>query len=384
MEYAPYQDTSHKKPANNNEEAASLAENNPEAFRSTHTNSFHQLLKELRCSLLVSTYQAGKLIIVRESEGSLNTHFRVFNKPMGMRADKSRIDLGTQNEIIEFRNIPAAASKIEPKGKHDACFIASNSHTTGDIDIHEMARDDQGRLWFINTRFSCLCTLDPNYSFSPQWRPPFISHYSPEDRCHLNGLGMREGKPRYVTALGSSNKKGGWRKNKAKGGILMDIQNNRVIAQGLSMPHSPRFYGKQLWVLESGNGSIARVDEETGELSTLCVLPGFTRGIDFVGELAFVGLSQVRESAVFSGIPITERVPENERCCGVWVVNLRSGEILAFLKFEGIVQEIFSVEIIPDTLFPELLEPNDPLINSSYVLPDNALKDVKMPQKDKK
>lgn len=118
---------------------------------------------------------------------------------------------------------------------------------------------------------------------------------------------MRDGEPRYVTALGTTDTAGGWRKDKANGGMLMDITDDQMIAQGLSMPHSPRWYRDKLWVLESGAGSLATVDVETGELSTIVELPGFTRGLDFVDRYAIIGLSQVRETAVFAGLPLTER-----------------------------------------------------------------------------
>jgi len=194
----------------------------------------------------------------------------------------------------------------------------------------------------------------------------------PDDRCHLNGLCLLNGRPKYVTALGETDK--GWRENKAKGGILMDIETNQILRRGLSMPHSPRWYGNRLWLLESGNGSLATLDLASGQLNTIAQLPCFTRGIDFCGNLAFLGLSQVRESALFSGIPLTERI--EERTCGVWVVNLQTGKTVAFLRFEQAVQEIFAVSVLHDIRYPELLAWDDKLIANSYMLPDAALKDV--------
>lgn len=343
-------------------------------FSSVHTQSLPQILRSGRLSLLVTTYQAGKLIVVRENGGKLNTHFRVYRKPMGLAGGYDRFALGATNEILEYRNMPALASRLEPADRHDSVFIPRSRQVTGDIDIHEMAYDRSNVLWFVNTRFSCLCTRDFEHSFVPRWRPPYVSGYAPEDRCHLNGLAMRDGVPRYVTMLGKTDTRGGWRENKRNGGLLMDIEGNRVIVDGLSMPHSPRWYRDQLWVLESGYGALSRVDEQTGEITRICELPGFTRGLDFYGDLAFIGLSQVRESAVFSGLPLTERT--QERQCGVWVVNINSGETLGFLRFEGSVQEIFAVQTVPGATFPDVLEDADPLILSSYALPDAALKEV--------
>ena len=100
-------------------------------------------------------------------------------------------------------------------------------------------------------------------------------------------------------------------------------------------------------------------------------MPGFTRGLDFYGSLAFIGLSQVRESAVFSGIPLTERL--TERTCGVWVVELATGRTVAFLKFEDAVQEIFAVQVLPQARFPDLINDDPKILSDSFVLPDDTL-----------
>ena len=344
-----------------------------EPLRSVHTSNFPQILKQLKISLVVSTYQAGKVIVLREDGEHINTHFRIFNKPMGIAANRERIAIGCASQIWELHNIPAVAPKVEPQGRHDACYIPRNVHVTGDIDIHEMSWGKEG-LWFVNTRFSCLCTIDKNYSFVPRWRPPFVKALTPEDRCHLNGLAMVDREPKYVTALGQTNTIGGWRDRKATGGILMDVETQEIMSTGLSMPHSPRWYNNRLWVLESGNGSLGAIDTASGKLDTVTTLPGFTRGIDFYGSLAFIGLSQVRETAVFSGIPLTERL--EARICGVWVVDLITGKTIAFLRFEDAVQEIFAVRVLPNISFPEIIDWDEKLIASSYVLPDEALADV--------
>ena len=345
----------------------------PDPLRSVYTHTLGEILKQTGVSLAVSTYQAGKVILVRydpETE-TVNTHFRGFNKPMGIAADASRLAIGGTNTVWYYRNMPAVARKLEPPGKHDAAYLPRRVHVTGDIDIHEMAWAADGDLWIVNTRFGCLCTLDADHSFYPRWRPPYLSALAPEDRCHLNGLAMLNGRPQFVTALGQTDTQGGWRENKARGGLLMEVPTSRILLRGLSMPHSPRWYNNRLWFLESGEGSLALANVRGGTWQTVATLPGFTRGIDFYGPLAFIGLSQVRESATFSGIPLVERL--TERTCGVWVVDIRDGRTLGFLRFEEGVQEIFAVQVLPNIRFPEMLEWTDDRLKHSYVLPDEAL-----------
>src|SRR5204863_613013 len=199
-------------------------------------------------------------------------------------------------------------------------------------------------LWMVNTRFSALCTLDADSSFVPRWRPPFVTQLAAEDRCHLNGMAIVDDRVRYVTALGDTNIAGGWRENKARGGLLLDVDSGATVLRGLSMPHSPRQYDGRFFILESGKGTIAAADLRSGRVETIAQLPGFTRGLAFAGPYAFVGLSQVRESNVFGDIPLTDRVAERE--CAVYAIDLRSGNVAAFLRFEGDVREIFDVQVL--------------------------------------
>ena len=357
-----------------------------QSLRSVFTSNFPDILRQLNISLAVSTYQAGRLILIRYEEtgkdqpehtGVINTHFRFFDKPMGICLKKDRLCIGGTHTVWEYRNVPATVNKLEPPGRHDACYVPRSIHFTGNIDIHEMSWSNDDELWLVNTRFSCLCTLDRDHSFYPRWRPDFVSALAPEDRCHLNGLAMRDGKPRYVTALGETNSRGEWRSNKVNGGILIDIDNGEVMLRGLSMPHSPRWYRDKLWFLESGKGALCQVDLDSHAVKPIASMPGFTRGIDFFGPLAFIGLSKVRETAVFSGLPITKDL--TERACGVWVVNIETGETLAFLRFESEVEEIFAVQVLPGMHYPELLPSDAPLVTETYVLPDEALADVELP-----
>ena len=336
-------------------------------LRSVYTQSFPEFLNQLGSSMIVSTYQTGKLITARYDGGQLNTHFRNFPRPMGLAVAPGGIAIGTRAEVLDYRNFPAVAPKVEPRGKHDACFLPRNKHFTGDIRIHEI-EFAQGELWMVATNFSCLVTVDAERSFIPRWKPPFISALTSEDRCHLNGLCVIDNAPRYVTALGETDEPGGWRENKAGGGILMDVESGEIVLTGLSMPHSPRWSEDRLCVLESGKVTLSVADLDAGTVETVAELPGFTRGLLFAGGLAFIGLSQVRETATFGGLPLMERL--DERLCGVWAVNPHSGQIVGFLRFEELVQEVFDVALLPGVRYPEIAEEASDAATNSFVLPE--------------
>lgn len=339
-----------------------------EPFHSVHTAAMPALLERAGISLLVSTYQSGRLIALRNDNGVVNTHFRTLARPMGIAVGAGRLAVGTQREIIEYRDQPAVAAKIEPAGSHDACYLVRRRHVTGDVSVHDMAFDADGELWFVNTRFSCLATIDAEHSFVPRWQPKFISALAAEDRCHLNGLAMVGGRPGFVTAFSAGDEAGSWRTCKTDSGLVIDVATNEIVVTGLSMPHSPRWHDGRLWVLESGRGRVGIVDVTSGRVETVAELPGFTRGLTFVGRYALVGLSQVRES-VFDGLPLTQR--DEPRRCGVWIIDTSTGRVVGFLQFEGSVREVFDVQVL-DARMPEILELDDALLSGSFVVPARA------------
>jgi len=367
-------------------------------FHYTQTESFVALLQELGASLLVTTYQANKLLVVRahsplsplgrgKGEGyGLSTLVRTFERPMGLAADARRLAVGTRGQVWLLRNAPDIAPRLEPAGRHDACFLPRSCHVTGDIGVHEMAwahsplSHDGGSgvggegddLWIVNTRFSCLCTLHPDYSFVPRWRPPFISALAAEDRCHLNGIVLLGGQPRYVTALGETDTRDGWRPNKASGGCLIDVPTGEIVARGLCMPHSPRLHEGRLWLLDSGTGQLQFIDPATGRRETVAELPGYTRGLALLGPYAFVGLSKIRETSAMDGVPLALR--RNELKCGVAVVDIRSGSAVATLEFQTAVEEIFDVQLLAGPRFPEVIGFQKDEIHNTFIVPTTSPK----------
>ncbi|MBV9125618.1 MAG: TIGR03032 family protein [Planctomycetes bacterium] len=319
-----------------------------------HTGNFVGLLEQLRLSLLVSTYQAGKVLAVGTHAGAIAISFHNFEQAMGVAVKPGRVAVGTRRQIWTLRSAPDLAARIEPAGQYDACFLTRSAHYTGPIHGHELTWSGD-ELWIVNTLFSCLCTLQEEYSFVPRWRPPFISALAAEDRCHLNGMALVAGRPRYVTALAECDTPAGWRPTKATSGCLIDVDSGQVIARGLAMPHSPRVHDHRLWVLDSGHGRLSVVDAAGGRVEPVAHLKGYTRGLALHGGFAFIGLSRIRETSVFGGIPIAEQRDQLE--CGVAVVDLQSGRQVAALVFRSGVEEVFAVQTLPGVRCPTLAGP---------------------------
>ena len=306
-----------------------------------YSNNLGELLRHLEVSLFFSTYQAGKLGLVTVRDNNLDIAFHNFERVMGMAIDSQRMAVGGKDWVYFLQNDRAIAKQIEPVGSYDACFLTRSGQYTGDVSIHDLAWGGK-ELWLVNTRFSCLCTLSNKFNFLPQWRPSFVSALVPEDRCHLNGMAMVKGMPKYVTVLGRTDTAGGWRDDKANGGCILEVPSSKAIAEGLSMPHSPRVYRDRLWVLNSGRGELTVIDP-SGRLEKVISLPGYTRGLAFAGKYAFVGLSKIRETAIFGNLPICDRFDELK--CGIAIVDLQTRKMISCLEFKQGVDEIYDVQI---------------------------------------
>ena len=314
-------------------------------------------LAEQQISLALTTYQTGKLFLVGRGEDQRISVFeRTFNRSMGCWADPDgqTLWMSSQYQVWRFEN---ALVPGEWHQGYDRLYIPRAAFTTGDLDIHDVTVEDTGRVVFVATHFNCLATLSERASFTPLWRPSFISALVPEDRCHLNGLALRDGRARYVTVVSQSNVADGWRDRRNNGGCVIDVQNNEVVASGLSMPHSPRWYHDKLWVLNSGTGEFGSINMEQGCFEPLAFCPGYLRGLSFVGDYAVVTLSKPRGDMTFGGLKLEDQLSSQdaEAQCGLQVIDLRTGAIAHWLRFEGMVTELYDAVVLPRVARPKAL-----------------------------
>ncbi|MGG1948133.1 TIGR03032 family protein [Trinickia sp. NRRL B-1857] len=320
------------------------------------TGRFLEVLASLKCSLALSRRPSGVALLGVEN-GIPTLSACVLPRSMGMTVSGNRLAVATIQELMMFANVSTLAPHYPARpGYYDAMFVPRMTYYTGDLDLHDMAFDKQVVL-AVNTRYSCICVIDGYFNFTSIWQPPFITDSRPDDRCHLNGMAFHGGKVRYATALGDTDVPFGWRANMADGGIVMEVPSGRIVARGLSMPHSPRLIGGRLHVLEGGRGQVLQIDPVTGDKRVLATLPGFTHGLAEYGGVLFVGLSKLREKRGPQGLPI-----EQERetlVAGVAAIDAGSGEVLGILQFYNGVHEVFDVQVLPNVLRAEILSPGE-------------------------
>ena len=334
-----------------------------------HSENLVEILGQIEGSLLLTTYQAGCVAAIGVSLGSLFVSVHRYERAMGLAIAADRIAIGGGPQIWYLQSMPALARYIQPAGKFDSCYVTRSSHVTAEIHSHEMAFAGP-QLWFVNTLFSCLCTLHPQMSFLPHWKPQFVSAMAPEDRCHLNGLALENGRPRYVTALSQTDTAQGWRPVKAHGGVLIDVPGNAIVRTVCRCPTPPG-------CTRAGSG---------------CSIPGppgwspSTRAADRSRPWPSSRASRVgspsRALTPSSVCPGSANRPPLETCpsrkrdelkCGMAVVELASGKIASLFEFKEGIHEIFAVEVLGGTACPAISGPFVDKDNTQpiYTMPDN-------------
>ncbi|HMQ48605.1 MAG TPA: TIGR03032 family protein [Saprospiraceae bacterium] len=337
-------------------------------FSCRYSPNIPELLRQLNCTLAISTYQAGKVIFLSaKDDNQLIQLPRTFKKPMGIALKGQQMAIATLDEVLVLANSPELAWHYPPMPQqYDALYMPRATYYTGMLDLHDLEWSNQG-LIAVNTSFSCICLIDDTYSFKPIWQPPFITKLAHEDRCHLNGLALHKGQARYVTAFNQGDISKSWRENITTSGILMDMDSQEIIASELPMPHTPRIINDNLLVLFSATGELVSIHTETGKWDSICQIDGFVRGMDHCGDYLFIGLSRLRKnSSTFAQLPLSHQA----QWAGIAVVHLPTGALVGMIQYLASVDEIYDIRVLSGVQRPNILNTEKEQYKKGVVTPD--------------
>jgi len=341
-------------------------------FSCSFTPNVPELMSRLKCTLAITTYQAGKIVFISpKNENNLVQLPRTFPKPMGVALAENgdKIALACKDEITVFKNSQALAYSYPAKPKvYDALYMPRSKYYVGPVDIHDLMWGNDG-LYAVNTLFSCIAKIGEDFSFTPYWKPPFITDIAPEDRCHLNGMAMVNGKPKYATAFCKGNTPRSWRDVVTTDGILMDMESNEVILDHIPMPHSPRIFNDELYLLLSATGEFIKVDVEKKSYEVICNLNGFVRGMAHHKDYVFIAISKLREnSSTFAKLDIAGKSKDAK----IMIVHLPTGSIQGEIKYHSSVDEIYDIQILPDKIRPNIMNSAKEDHKLGVVLPEST------------
>lgn len=323
-------------------------------FDIIYSENLPKIFFENKFSVLITTYQAGKLIILGSKNGKELYQTPIsLKKPMGIALQDKKMAVACLDEILFFSSEENVQDVLNLDGSnYDNAYTHRSTYHTGILDVHDLSFGE-GVLWGVNTLLSCLAVYDINFSFRPKWKPPFIQALVPEDRCHLNGMAILNKVPKYVTALSKTNVEKGWREDKMKTGVLMSVPEGEIIMDSLAMPHSPRIYENKLYVLESGNGNLIEMNMETNEWKVIFNFGCFVRGLSFIGNVAVIGKSKIRETSKdFNDL----QVKEGSTNAGLIFFDIVKKQVVGGINYTNSVEEIFDVQILENTTNPAILK----------------------------
>jgi uncharacterized protein (TIGR03032 family) len=347
-------------------------------FALTYSPNIPEILYKLNFTLVISTFQAGKVIFLSAVDSEKLVQLpRTFSNAMGIAISGPKIAIACKSDLIVLKNFPQLAKNYPAQpATYDALYIPKCKYYTGALDLHDMNYIGN-RLIAVNTLFSCLAEINEEFSFQPIWQPPFISRLAPEDRCHLNGMVVKDNQVLYVTALGKTDTKQGWRGDKLHGGLIIHVPSGEIVMNGLSMPHSPRIYKDKLFFLNSAMGELRICDPEKSTSEVIVNLGGFARGMTLVDDYLFIGMSKLRHTTdVFSTLPIAKT-----SFAGIQVVDLKVGKVTGQIRYETSVEEIYDVKALKGMRRPGILNEEKEDAKNAITLPDTSYWAV--PEKDK-
>ncbi|RZO68065.1 MAG: TIGR03032 family protein [Parvularculaceae bacterium] len=320
------------------------------------SNGLTDWFLENNLSVALSTYQAGKIIFLgAKPNGERWIHNRSVGVCKGMALDAAGFWVATDEQLIRFGDL---LSDVGPDNESDAIFAPRKSFYTGNLDGHDVALLGDKDPVFVNTLFNCLSRPSSDYSFEPYWKPKFITELVAEDRCHLNGLAVKDGAPAYVTSIAQTNSLDAWRGKRDDGGVVIDVNTDEVVCENLSMPHSPRWHNGALWVHNSGRGEFGKIDLKSGNFQPITFCPGYLRGMAFFGDIAIVGLS-IPRNKTFGGLKLQSSL-ENyklEAQCGIYFIDTVAGEVIHSVIFDGVVKELYDVLLLSEMTHPSMISP---------------------------
>lgn len=329
-------------------------------------------LREVGGSLAFTTYQSARLFLLSAAEdGKTNAQERIMGAAMGLAVDDKGMWVANQQQAWRFSNL---GPQTLGETAFDAVYMPRKGYFLGPCDAHDILADvsfkgERHELLFVNTHYSCIAAIDDHYNFRPVWKPDFISAISLGDRCHLNGMCARDGELAYATLCGRSDEPLGWKPMKSGGGCVVDIATDKIVYEGLSMPHSPRWHDGKLWLLDSGNGDFGYVDFTSGKLVAVGMCPGFARGLTFVGGYAVIGVSRLRENTFASGLSVLGRMESQhiQQTCGLLVIDPNTGKLVHWLTIEGTVTELYDVAFLPGVMQPYTPGFSEPQLHRALV-----------------
>jgi uncharacterized protein (TIGR03032 family) len=224
----------------------------------------------------------------------------------------------------------------------------SSTFYPGSLYIHDLALLGSD-LYANAVGQNAVARLKPDGSFERRWWPKCIDHGgAPAFSCNYIQLNsIAAGKDLRSSFFSASSSRIGRRRPGHlnypvdRRGVIFSGRTREPMCTGLTRPHSARLRRGRVWVANSGYGELGYVSD--GRLEVVSRLPGWTRGLCMVKNVAFVATSRIipRYASYAPGLDVSKSR------CAVHAVSCENGAILASAEWPA-GNQIFAIDWISD------------------------------------
>lgn len=327
----------------------------PELLKYKVKGRFFELLDSLKISIVVSREYEHLLLCLSSKNGKPAVSYMPLPHPSGVAVDakNKRVFVASTrnpNQLLEMRPLSGFLSRLDvniPSGADNSLMITRSLYLPGCIYMHDLALI-KGRLHGNAVGHNAVISLDFEKGFQRVWWPKCIENRKVPvfEQNHIQLNSIAAGKTlaeSYFSASSTAVEKlrPGHEKYPVDGrGVIFSGKTREPICTGLTRPHSARLSGGRLFVDNSGYGELCLV--EGGRAEPVAKLPGWTRGLCIVGNIAFVGTSRVipRFRQYAPGLDVEKSI------CGVHAIDLTTGKALGSVLWST-GNQIFAVESMP-------------------------------------
>jgi uncharacterized protein (TIGR03032 family) len=279
-----------------------------------------QLLKRLGITLLVTREYEHLALALRANE----TTWIHIPHPSGLVVDcrQNSVHIActrNPNVLIEFKGETLLPTRVR--------FFP------GALYLHDLALIG-GKIYGNAVGRNAIVRLDYNHGATFVWRPKCIQAGKQgyrENRLQLNSIAA--GKTLENSFFSASVDRvlpqvpGDQDYPVDRRGVIFSGKTRVPVGFCLTRPHSARLWKGDLWVDNSGYGEVGKMVE--GQFKSLVKLDGWTRGLCFVKDVMFVGVSRILERFQKYAPGLDHRKSQ----CGVRAVDPKTGKTLGSITW---------------------------------------------------
>jgi len=324
-------------------------------LRAKATPGWWETLERLGITLFVTREYEHLVVAISVVDGSPKMTFLPLPHPSGLVVDRKRnrvfiASTRNPNQVYMLRTIRPSDRRMSRSwqglAQHALSLPVQTAFYPGALYIHDLAIF--GDVLHANAvGQNAVIRLDGSGNSKRVWWPKCIeTGYGPvfsKNYIQLNSIaGGTTPRDSFYSAssCGIERRRPGHLNYAVdRRGVIFSGRTREPICTGLTRPHSARLSGRRIWVANSGYGELGFVSQ--GKLEVVVRLPGWTRGLCIVENIAFAATSRVipRFASYAPGLDV-----DSSRCA-IYAICCKTGSVLGRLEWPS-GNQVFAIDWI--------------------------------------